>query len=94
MLNSRQPIADITASFLSQATSSKLEHFVEDVDPPYVQLVFQEPKSFVDELQRDRLASVFSAVQAAHPNCTLGLIVVGLKPYVQKLDNQQMRQVR
>lgn len=77
----------------TQASTSRVDEFVADVAPPYVQLVFREPSSFVSELQRNKLSGLFDSVQAAHPDCTLGVVVLGLKPYVQRLDNQQMRQV-
>jgi hypothetical protein len=58
-----------------------------------VQLVFETPAAFLSELTRDSLAGLIAAVAAAHPDTTLGVLVLGLKSHVQRLDNQSMRQV-
>lgn len=78
----------------SQAATAQLHAFQEDVAPPYVQLVFEQPGGFMAELQRDSLAGLKAAVLASHPEHTLGVVVLGLKSHVQRMDNQSMRQVR
>lgn len=58
-----------------------------------MQLVFETPAAFFSELTRDSLAGLLAAAAAAHPNTTLGLLVLGLKSHVQRADNQSMRKV-
>jgi hypothetical protein len=58
-----------------------------------VQLVFETPAAFFSELTRDNLAGLMAAVAAAHPDTTLGVLVLGLKSHVQCIDNQSMLQV-
>jgi hypothetical protein len=77
-----------------QAATTQLQSFIEDTAPPYVQLVFETPAAFFSELTRDSLAGLMAAVAAAHPDTTLGVLVLGLKSHVQRIDNQSMRQVR
>jgi hypothetical protein len=67
---------------------------MEDAAPPYVQLVFETAAAFFGELTRDSLAGLMAAAAAAHPDTTLGVLVLGLKSHVQRIDNQSMRQVR
>jgi hypothetical protein len=66
---------------------------VEDVSPPYVQLVFQDAGVFLQQLQQDKMAGLCAAVCAAHTGCSLGVIVMSLKSHVNKLENQFLRQV-
>ncbi|WIA12032.1 hypothetical protein OEZ85_012112 [Tetradesmus obliquus] len=73
------------------ASTTQLHSFPEDAAPPYVQLVFETPAAFFSELTRDSLAGLLAAAAAAHPNTTLGLLVLGLKSHVQRADNQSMR---
>jgi hypothetical protein len=56
-------------------------------------LVFETPAAFFTELTRDSLAGLVAAVAAAHADTTLGVLVLGLKSHVQRIDNQSMRQV-
>jgi hypothetical protein len=54
--------------------------------PRYVQLVFDEPSVFLQQLAADSLAAVQAAVRSAHPDCSLGVIVMGLKSHIRRCD--------
>jgi hypothetical protein len=77
-----------------QGGTVQLNGFVEDVAVPMVQLVYDDPAIFAQQLMDDSLRSVMAAAAAAHPDCTLSVGVIGLDSWAQKEDNKSLKQVR
>ncbi|KAF8071170.1 hypothetical protein HT031_001252 [Scenedesmus sp. PABB004] len=91
----RRRLCEADEAAAKTAGTARLEAFEEDgaAAPPFVQLVFEQPGPFLDELARDRLAGVVAAVGAAHPQgVTLGVAVLGLRGHVRRAEEQAGRQ--
>lgn len=82
------------ATALSQAYEThELTSFVEDCIIPYVLLAFQDPAPFVQEIQKDGLKSFLSHAVEVHPDCSLGIVVIGLDKYLKAQERLDQRQV-
>ncbi|CAD7695021.1 unnamed protein product [Ostreobium quekettii] len=57
---------------------------------PYTMVAFMA-EDFVNEVLDDGLCSLFCEVASVHCNCTLGLMVVGLEAYLQRLEKQSSK---
>jgi hypothetical protein len=77
-----------------QGATVQLNSYVEDVAVPMVQLVYDDPAVFAQQLLDDSLRSVMAAAAAAHPECTLSVGVIGLDSWAQKEDTKALKEVR
>ncbi len=76
-----------------QDAAGLIDTFEEAAPVPFVLLVFEDPKPFLEELQKERLAGVMAAAKRLHADCSLGVVVVGLQHYVTSTARSQHRKV-
>ena len=70
-----------------------MDQFHEDCGVPFVQLVYENPEVFVKELLRDQLAATLQKAAEAHPDCSLGIVVVGLDQWMTLQNSRRFREV-
>jgi hypothetical protein len=63
-----------------------------EVGVPYVLLAFKA-EQFVEEVQRDQLASIMAAVTKYHRDCTLGVLVEAFDHYIISREQKEFKQV-